>query len=474
MEWTCDAEKAPWPPRSRFAVAVFPTGVVLITGGVVGPKRDIWRWRPDGSPGGGSPGGSGSPGSFGGGSPGASVGVSGWERLSSEVPWRARYGHSAVALPDGAALVMGGMSGAGDLLGDTWQSQDEGVTWSRCGTEAPSWTARIGHRAVVLAGGEVLLMGGLTSSSDSSALRDVWRSPDRGSSWELVVEEADWAARSWFGLAVLPDGSVCVLGGMGTDSGPLSDVWRSEDRGKTWTCILAEAPWPARRGHAVAVLPRGDFLLLGGIGSSDVGSSILLGDVWRSLDRGSTWEQIAQNGILPPRVDPGIAVLPGGTVLVLGGQSAVGGDFCNDVWRLAMPGGASARDCTPCSASTWQWQVEEEASPANEVPATKLPRLLLEKRPAGQVHEENAAHPPFGACKVLSLDQGRRSGKWRNELQKLRVASEDTTEAPDGSFGTMSPASQLAKEVDKMDVLECEDDELVGCVSLGCVKSAPF
>ena len=82
----------------------------------------------------------------------------------------------------------------------------------------------------------------------------------------------------------------------------------AEARGKTngfnyydWTEVNEQAPWVARAGLEAVVLD-GDFYILGGrtpnpwippfLGGPIPGDSTLWGDVWRSPDRGETWEQL--------------------------------------------------------------------------------------------------------------------------------------------------------------------------------------
>lgn len=242
---------------------------------------------------------------------------------------------------------------------------------------------------------------------------------------------------------------VCVLGGMGTDCRPFRDVWRSADSGKTWKCVTSHAPWPARRGHCTAVLPRGALLVLGGIGATDAGSSAVLGDAWHSSDCGSTWVQIPRNSC-PPRFDSCSAVLPGGIVLVFGGQDTIAGDLCNDVWRGTVT-------CMTPSSKNWQWQADAECGRADEVRATALPNLLMEKqRPRCQGGAELA---PYRADKGNSLVRSAPLVKWQGKSQRsqelrLQLRSGIAAEGPLSLEG-VSPTSQ-PEAVHLLDVLDGE------------------
>ena len=52
-----------------------------------------------------------------------------------------------------------------------------------------SFSARHGHRSVVLSTGTVLVMGG---RDDSSYRNDVWKTVDSGATWSVVKSNADW------------------------------------------------------------------------------------------------------------------------------------------------------------------------------------------------------------------------------------------------------------------------------------------
>lgn len=257
-----------------------------------------------------------------------------------------------MSLHDGVVLVLGGMGGSGQPLADVWSSSDQGVSWSRVTDTAP-WVARTGHRTAALpkvGPAAALLVGG---AGPAGSLNDVWRTDDGGARWELATRSVPWTARSWFGLAALPSGSVLLFGGLAADGASLlCDVWRSRSGGRVWEFISDAAPWAARRGFGTAVLPSGAVLVLGGLGEKGP-----LSDIWCSSDEGHSWEQVTSSAAWPPRVDLGVAVLPGGAVLVLGGQDRSTGGCRNDVWRSdvgeseANPTTASSRSEGSCSSS---------------------------------------------------------------------------------------------------------------------------
>ena len=68
------------------------------------------------------------------------------------------------------------------------------------------WSGRTGHSSVVLLDGSIIFMGG-------SNKNDVWRSTDKGATWDEVTTSAEWSGRSDHSSVVLPDGSIVLMGG---------------------------------------------------------------------------------------------------------------------------------------------------------------------------------------------------------------------------------------------------------------------
>ena len=80
---------------------------------------------------------------------------------------------------------------------------------------------------------------------------DVWRSAD-GLVWEELTSDAPWAARSYHGVEAVGE-SLILFGGQGPVEF-FNDVWRSDDGGRTWSKVLAHAPWAPRAGFKSMVV----------------------------------------------------------------------------------------------------------------------------------------------------------------------------------------------------------------------------
>jgi len=200
-----------------------------------------------------------------------------------------------------------------------WDFGDEAFmgSWKEL-TASAGWSARRYHSSVVLPDGSIVVMGGLGTSYKN----DVWRSTDKGATWTQMTASAGWSARYGQSSVALPDGSIVVMGGY--TGSYKNDVWRSTDNGATWTQMTAGAGWSARSSHRSVALPDGSIVLMGGERGSN------LHDVWRSTDNGATWTQMTAGAGWSARYGHSSVVLPDGSIVVMGGDD---GSEKNDVWR---------------------------------------------------------------------------------------------------------------------------------------------
>ncbi|WP_067052512.1 PKD domain-containing protein [Methanofollis ethanolicus] len=331
--WTEVTGSAGWPACDSSAAAALPNGHILVMGGTDDngyPQNDTWR---------------------------STNGGETWTKVNASSGWTGRYNPAAVALPDGSVIIMGGMDVHGYPQNDTWRSTDEGTTWEQLPNA--TWTGREGSAAVALSDGSVLVMGGYYGYPQIY-LNDTWRSTDKGATWEQLPN-AGWSAREGMKAVALPDGSVIVMGGGygGYPETCLNDTWRSTDGGETWTEMTDSAGWTARYGSAAAALPDGSVIVMGGYdGYSVSGDPINLNDVWRSTDRGTTWEQLPSAN-WTARYGSTAAALPDGSVIVMGGAGSPT-NLMNDVWRF-QPEGSNEQDPNHTYASAGTYTVTLQA-----------------------------------------------------------------------------------------------------------------
>ena len=228
---------------------------------------------------------------------------------------------------------------------EVWRSSDGGLTWDQA-AGGTRFTERGGHESVVLDGALYVIAGGAGTFGDT-ALDDVWRSTDRGISWSRVTPagtSVPFPMDYRFASAVLGS-TMYVLGGVqNTPFTRLDEVWKSADQGASWTLATnaTDPKFPARSQNAAVVLGNAGaarLYVIGGFSSS----SNDLDDVWESGD-GASWIQVnasaAARDKFPARNNHS-AVAVGDTVYVIAGEwrSAVRGD----VWTSGDKGAAWTR-----------------------------------------------------------------------------------------------------------------------------------
>jgi PKD repeat protein len=246
-----------------------------------------------------------------------------WTEMTSGAGWSPRCYFSSVAMPDNSIILMGGWNGYGGIYNDVWWSTDDGATWTEVNASA-GWTTRYGHSSVVMPDGSIVLMGGYPYTND------VWRSTDYGATWTEMNASAGWTPRYYHTSVAMPDGSIVLMGG---DTGGLvNDVWRSADNGITWTEMNASAGWTPRYFHTSVAMPDGSIVLMGGYTLG------IANDVWRSADDGATWTLVNASAGWPVRYSHSSVAMPDGSVVLLGGYPST-----NDVWRFT-PAGSSEQD----------------------------------------------------------------------------------------------------------------------------------
>lgn len=256
----------------------------------------------------------------------------------------ARAGAAASFLPSTGAIVLtGGADESGVPLGDVWSSSDEGRSWVELDDWAP-WPDRAYHAMVLQEeDAELVLLGG---RAGGEALHDVWISDDGGRSWWEVAAQAAWEARSEMAVAVLPDGRLVLAGGVTAAARLLNDVWLSDESAAHWMLVASSAPWAPRAGHSMVLLAGGSLLLAGG--QAQATERPLRRDAYVSLDGGSSWTLATSNARWAPRAGHAALALPDGRMVVLGGDT--GAAYRSDEQWVHCPVGSrlQAGACQLC------------------------------------------------------------------------------------------------------------------------------
>ena len=217
-------------------------------------------------------------------------------------------------------------------IGWAWYFGDEDFTepWTQM-TVSAGWAPRHVHTSVAMPDGGIVLIGG--NKDNGGLYTDVWRSTDKGATWTEMTESAGWSPRLGINSIVTSDGSIVMMGGYdGTDK---NDVWRSIDNGATWTEMTASAEWPAREYHSCVAMSDGSIVLMGGGNQQGY-----LNDVWRSTDNGATWTKMTASAEWAARNVLSSVAMSDGSIIVLGGYTP---DMMTDVWRSTDKGATWTR-----------------------------------------------------------------------------------------------------------------------------------
>jgi len=310
--WTQVNLSGGWTERGEHSSVAMPDGSIVLTGGVIRyyylGKNDVWRSVNNGAT---------------------------WTQMTAGAGWAARREHSSVAMPDGSIVLMGGTVDTewwGPLpSNDVWRSTDKGATWTQM-TAGAGWAARYEHSSVVLPDGSIVLTGG-DLGTGFSGKNDVWRSTNNGANWTRMNASAGWSERRGHSSVAMPDGSIVLMGGIDNSGLRKNDVWRSTDKGATWTQMNASAGWVARYGHSSVAMPDGSIVMMGGLTTS------YRNDVWRSTDNGATWTQLPDAAWTGRYAHSSVAMRDG-SIVTMGGYT---GSHMNDVWRF-VPTGSSLQN----------------------------------------------------------------------------------------------------------------------------------
>lgn len=231
-----------------------------------------------------------------------------------------RAAHSATRLPDGRVLIAGGCAADGceeGLSGDAVVFDPAASSFAPAGTLVQ---ARAGHRAVALADGSVLLIGGWTREGVTASVERYVPGSGR---FQAAGELRQ--ARDGFSATLLADGSVLVAGGYGDGMRRLASAERFDPRSGRSTPVGALAT--PRMSHTATLLPDGRVLVAGG--SSDTRTVLASLEVFDPAT-----SQFTPAGTLARARHKHAAVMLGDRVLLFGGASIPeeAGHFRDSEW----------------------------------------------------------------------------------------------------------------------------------------------
>lgn len=218
----------------------------------------------------------------------------------------ARAGHSATRLPDGTVLIAGGCVVDG-CDGGLTASAERYEPVQHAFADAPSLAvARVGHQAVSLMNGDVLILGGW-AGEDVTAVAE--RYDPETDTFAVVGEMVE--ARDGFTATPLRDGRVLIVGGYSGSMNRLNSAELYDPVSNSFTAL--PAMHEARMSHSATRLPDGSVLIVGG--SSASGTVSTTAELFDPLTEGFS----LIGPLTMPRHKHAAVLLQNGNVLIIGG-----------------------------------------------------------------------------------------------------------------------------------------------------------
>jgi hypothetical protein len=253
-----------------------------------------------------------------------------------------RSGHTATLLPGGKVLVAGGSDPGGTLA--SAELFDPGASGG-VGAFAPTGTmttSRWAASAVLLPGGKVLLVGGRGASGNDAgaevvlASAELFEAAGNGGAGAFTPTGSLQRGRYGATAVLLADGRALVVGGA-SFSGPeltaeLYDPAAGDGGAFTATLSLG---WG--RGSATATRLADDRVLIAG-GAMDAGTA----ELYVPASDGGVGTIIPTATLDIPRSSAVAALLPSGKVLIAGGISRYNWEASAELFDPAASGGAGA------------------------------------------------------------------------------------------------------------------------------------
>lgn len=239
----------------------------------------------------------------------------------------ARGYHTATLLPSGKVLVAGGLNVFFSLYATNAELYDPSAnTWTITGALiTPRYfdtATMLGNGKVLVAGGEPLGSGTITNTELYDPATGIWTAT--GSMANAHVNHT---------ATLLPSGKVLVVGSTGST---MASVEIYDPVSGTWSAGPSLQTLTTARGYHTATLPNGNVLVAGGTGNSGFLTSCI-------LYTNGTWVNTGNLNVA--RAVHTATLLPSGKVLVVGGENSTNYylssaelyDPASGTWTLTAP-----------------------------------------------------------------------------------------------------------------------------------------
>lgn len=221
----------------------------------------------------------------------------------------ARVGHHAIALPSGKVLIVGGWSGdAATTVVELYNPETEQFDLAGKLLEP-----RDGFTATLLQNGQVLITGGYNGAMNRLSSAEIFNPATQTSVAILPMSEPRMAHSA----SLLQDGRVLIVGGSKSRGNVLSSAELFDPATEAFRVVgNLSAP---RHKHAAVTLLHGDVLIIGGSDEGDFGNQY---NSTERFDVGTlTFQSTATMQGERFKIADAVALLEDGTILVAGSDA---------------------------------------------------------------------------------------------------------------------------------------------------------
>lgn len=231
-----------------------------------------------------------------------------------------------IVIIDDIIYQLGGWNSGTDSVNACYSSSDGGLNWSSLGNA--NWAARHTFGCVKSSDGYVYVVGG-DYNSTATEKKEVWKTltPGTVGSWVKVTDTAEFGERILFGFCE-HHGDFYIIGGqvdVDSTNGVFTDVYKSTDKGVTWTQIATGlTQFGKNMSGCIVSFGNKIYAVCGGVYDSvTLGNRTWDAEIYSSFD-GITWTQEADlPGTLTPVQYPNLIVW-GGKLWFNGGAAEAG------------------------------------------------------------------------------------------------------------------------------------------------------
>ena len=221
-------------------------------------------------------------------------------------------------------------------------SSVDGKTWAVVNNGVNGILPTREHAAAITDSAGYLYVSGGRQCYTSAGLNDVWRSTDRGKTWSIRTNSVPFGPRlvhlllNFQANNKLGSANVQMVLGGWTGSADRNDIWATSDGGVVWQLITLGAGWESRDDMNGELTNAGLLIVTGGKSERAPGiPTEIHNDVWVSADGGYSWGQCIKDAAFTDRRYQMTALDEAGYLIVAGGENSQGLQT-NDVYRSTI------------------------------------------------------------------------------------------------------------------------------------------